>query len=502
MLRESVAGGGRRWCDRRSWVAVCVVGFGVVVLGSTGLAASEPVSTLSRPDTPVVLTGANLPALVETDPSRIVAFKHTTVSGVNSWSQIPVQIDQRKVVPFGSQPSKNSSAGVVGTVYGSGSGGPTALQYADAGTWVGADTNPAFDADDELVFMARDAGGVAPASAASLPAGVVAGSGVAVRVGDPRATTESGTVYLFRSNGSLSPSAGQDYVDYRFQLTSGAYLTTYRRSSGPNPETSRVVTPTYEIGFTDRWYETSWKVRTGGATGVDFLDGNKNQFGLSSCLRSNATFATAEGAFVANIDGSVRGIRSYVGANSGPLTQRTHLMYRDREEIVTDLRVHSIAAIMDFLDYSAAASGMTYRSSVVPGGVTVNGVQDTVGSARPGWEAVNGTPGRVYTATRIIASQAGLVAGATGYYEDRITPAQRECWGDRSYYGASGLWVTTGIANTDPRATPFETFRASRVVQFLGPAGDPSVITSEAADWAADVDAPLTTAVSPYQPSP
>ncbi|MFM7063169.1 MAG: hypothetical protein ACKO04_06725, partial [Actinomycetes bacterium] len=414
-------------------------------------------------------------------------------------SQIPVQIDQRKVVPFG-QPSK--SAGVVGTVYGSGSGGPTALQYADVGTWVGADTNPAFDADDELVFMAADAGGDAPTSAANVPAGVVAGSGVAVRVGDPRATNESGTVYLFRSNGSLSPAAGRDYVDYRFQLTSGPYLTTYKRDRGPNPETSRVVTPTYEAGFTDRWYENTWKVRIGGASGVDFLDGNKNQFGLGSCVRSNATFAKAEGAFVANIDGPVRGIRSYVGANSGPLTQRTHLMYRDREEIVTDLRVHSIAAIMDFLDYSAAASGMTYRSSVVPGGVTVNGVQDTVGSVRPTWEAVNGAPGRVYTTARITASQAGLAAGTIGYYEDRITPAQPECWGDRSYYSASGLWVNTGILNTDPRQTPFETFRAHRVVQFLGPAGDPTAIPAEAADWAADVDAPLTTSVSVYQPSP
>ena len=81
---------------------------------------------------------------------------------------------------------------------------------------------------------------------------------------------------------------------------------------------------------------------------------------------------------MANIDGPVRGIRSYVGANSGPNTQRTHLMYRDREDVVFDLRVHAIPSFMDFIDYNSAACGMTYRSSTVPGGVTINGVDDTV----------------------------------------------------------------------------------------------------------------------------
>ena len=65
-----------------------------------------------------------------------------------------------------------------------------------------------------------------------------------------------------------------------------------------------------------------------------------------------------------------------MGANSGPLTQRTHLMYRDREDVITDLRVHSIPGIMDFVDYSAAASGMTYRSSTLPGGATIAGHLD------------------------------------------------------------------------------------------------------------------------------
>ncbi|MGI8755303.1 MAG: hypothetical protein ACR2MB_05480, partial [Acidimicrobiales bacterium] len=231
----------------------------VLVLAAAALTGCDETSSLARPTAPVVLTGARLPSLVGTAPNRLVAFRHLTESRGQTWAQIPVQVDQRKVVAFGSAPATNGVAGVTGTVYGSGSGGPTALQYADPNTFVGADTDPNLDANDEVVFMASDSGGVAQADAAE-PAGVVAGSGVAVRVDDPRQHGQRGWVYLFRSAGALDPAAGKDYVDYRFALTSGAYKSTYRRAVGPNPETSKATTANYEIGFSDRWFEDSWKV--------------------------------------------------------------------------------------------------------------------------------------------------------------------------------------------------------------------------------------------------
>jgi hypothetical protein len=453
-------------------------------------------SLLNRPAAPVVLTAGKLNAFAGVAPNRVVAFRRTSTGSTSSWTQIPVQVDQRKTVAFGSQPPTNATAGVTGTVYGYGSGGPTALQYADPNTWVGADPNPNVDADDEIVFMASDAGG--RAGGAAPPAGVVAGSGVAVTISDPRASSEQGWVYLFRSTGSLDPSAGQDYVDYDFTLKSGDYKSTYKRADGPNPETSKVTTATYSIDFTDRWKEVGWKVLAPGASGVDILDGHKNQFAISSCGRSNQTFTEDEGAFVANIDGPVRAIRSYVGANSGPLTQRTHLLYRDREDVITNLRVHPIPGIMDFLDYSAAASGMTYRSSTVPGGVLIDGHSDAVGSAVPTWEALNGPQGRVYTRSTTSSSQGNLAAGTTHFYRDLAAPAESQCWGDRSYYGASGTFIQTGIANTDPRSTPTVKLTGTRINQFLPPAADPSKVAAYAADWAADAGAPLTTTVSAY----
>ncbi len=476
--------------DIRRLVAASLAG-GIAL---TALAACDTEqSTITRPTTPVVLTGSKLNRLGGWAPSRVVAFRWSN----GAWEQVPVQVDQRKVVPYGSQPSSNATAGVTGSVYGTDTGGPTSLQYADPNTWVGSDTNPNVDADDEVVFMASDAGGVPPGGTAA-PAGVEASTGTRVSVANPRATSERGGVYLFRSTGSLDPSAGKDYVDYRFALTSGSYKTTYKRADGPNPETSTVTTPTYSIAYSDRWKEVSWQVLAAGASHVDVLDGHKNQFDTTTCGRSNDTFADGEGAFVANIDGPVRAIRSYVGANSGPLTQRTHIMYRDREDIITNLRVHPIPGIMDFVDYSAAAVGMKYRSSTKPGGVTINGLADTVSATLPAWEAVDGPQGQVYLRTTFTSSDAGLAAGTSEFYRDQTAPTEPQCWGDSSYYGASGTFVHTAIGNTDPRSTPTTTFSGTRVIQFLPPAADKAAIAGSAAEWAADVDAPLTTTVGPY----
>ena len=45
-----------------------------------------------------------------------------------------------------------------------------------------------------------------------------------------------------------------------------------------------------------------------------------------------------EGAFIVNISGPVRAIRSYLGANSYLYTVNTHFFYPGREDLVTDVR--------------------------------------------------------------------------------------------------------------------------------------------------------------------
>ena len=471
---------------------------GLISLGAVavlGLSSCDAFSSIGQPDAAVVLTGDQLDDLLGRDPGNVVAFRYRQVYPDNTWVQIPVQIDERKVVGFGSQPTSNSTPGVMGTVYGSGAPGITALQYADSGTFVGADTDATFDADDELVFMAADAGGKVNAAAGE-PAGVVAGSGVAVQVDVPGEEQRRGWVYLFES-ATLDPAAGQDYVDYQFNLTSGDYKTTYKRATGYNAETSTVTTDNYEIGYTERWFEDSWKVLAPGASGVDILDGHKNQFGLNTCIRSNVTFSHGEGAFVANIDGPVRAIRAYVGANSGPLTQRTHLMYRAHQDVITDLRVHAVLGIWDFVDYNVNATGMTYRNSVIPAGVTIDGVADTLPVGIPTWESADGPQGQVRSFSEFTSS---ATLGFGHVYFDDVAPAAAGCWGDSSFFGMSGGKVIDNIPNTDPRSAPFETLQSRRVTHFSSPSTDTSKIPDEVSAWAQSLQVPFVVTATPYLP--
>ncbi len=404
-------------------------------------------TTLDRPADPVVLTGAQIPALQGIAPGDLVAFRFS-----GGWAQIPVQVDERKTVSMFE-------------VYDGKKGGSVTVPgYADPGTHNGGDPDPLLDADDEVVFMAADAGG--PAGASSAPAGVEAGSGVEVAIADP-AAPGAGYVYLFRDATGLDPAAGQQYVDYAFDLLSGPYLTTYHINDGPNPEDTTVTTDLYARHFSDRWVEDELRILAGAASGVDLLDRHKALFAPSVCGRSEDTFVDGEGAFVANRGGPVRAIRSYVGANSGPLTQREHLFYRGREDVRTFLRVHAIPGVMDFFDYAPAASGMTYRDSLNPSGVPVDGVPDTVVLGQLAWQLLSGGQGSLTHVITLDTDIAGLTP--TSYYLDDSTPPDTQCTGDAFAYASSGPRFAQSIPNTDPLAPPYKSLATTRTIYYDAP---------------------------------
>jgi hypothetical protein len=421
----------------------------------------------TRPADPVVLAGSKLPTLQGAVPHRIVAFRWT-----GSWHQEPVQVDQRAQLDLG-------------RAYNQPPAGVTALTYTDPGTFVGGDPDPNLDANDQVAMMSRDSG--AKATATRDPAGTVAGSGVEVQVRDPLAAGKVGYLYLFRSKGSLDPSAGRQYVNYSFDLDSGPYKQTYDTQSGPNPENSTVTTSYYDQHFSDRWIDDQLRVRAGNATRVDILDRHKNLFAPGNCGRSEDTFSAAEGAFVVNIKGPVRAIRAYVGANSGPYTERQHVFYDRREDITTFLRVHPIPGVMDFFDYSPAASGMRYRNSFNPNGVTINGIPDTPAAGASTWEQVSGPQGGLEI-VNALSADTPLTVGS--YYLDDSSPGggeETQCTGDGAAYGSSGLRVTSSIPNTDPRLGDAAHLTDTRYLYF----GPPSIGPRAAEARASEIAAPL-----------
>lgn len=397
--------------------------------------AHAQTSTLSRPYDPVVLTGASLPAYASLLPASIVGFRF--VAG--SWQQIPVQVDERAlldiVTPYGPL--------VVGTPYAPASTNPRVLFYCDATTNVGADAVATFDADDELVVMVADAGGRATGQVA--PAGVVAGSGYEITVTDP--LSGLGYVYLFRSAGTLVPGAGVSYLTYTSNLASTAGFPA--NANGTNAENTTISTARYSWHFAAEWVSDELKLAVG--TNTDILDRHKNFFADGYCVRSEDTFSDGENAFIAVKAGPVRVIRSLLGANSGPLTQRTNIFYAGRQDISSDLRVHNIPSIVDAFDYNSAASGMTYRNNLNLTGVTVNGQPDQVTLGDLTWEQLSGAPGTLSILHSRTTDLTAADATVTSYYNDNSAAPASSCTGDGQAWGTSGVLLQfPGSACTDP----------------------------------------------------
>ena len=419
---------------------------------------AEPTSCdlpLARPEDPVVLT-APLP-LVGIAPADLVAFRWA-----GGWQQIPVQVDERAMVNF-----DNVYNGVGGgPCPASCGGGFTRLDYTDPDTFTGADSDATLDADDEIVFMASDTG--ARAATISVPPGTLVSSGVEVAVLDP-IPPGTGFVYLFEQDGSLDPTAGRQYVDYQFNLLSGDYTTTYDILDGPNPENTTVATVAYARHFSDRWAQDGLHVFAGGATGVDILDRHKED--VLACFRTEDTFDEDEGAFVVNRAGPVRALRSYVGANSGPRTQRQHLFYRAREDNTTFLRVHSIPGVLyDFIDYSPAAVNMTFYDNNNLAGLLIDGMTDTFTAGALQWQLVTGAQGSVTSAAQFVTNIPGFLNTST--YEDDTTPSGTQCTGDAFAYGASGVRIEgsgASLPNTDPIVGSASNFTATRFIYYDAP---------------------------------
>jgi hypothetical protein len=402
--------------------------------------------TLNRDRDPLVLTGSSLPHLIGTDPDLIVAYRYD-----GGWLRIPVQIDERAVVDFG-------------TIYGSDPSGYTVLTYTDTSTFTGPDPDTTFDLDDELVLMVKDAGPEASASAE--PGGAISGSGVELTI-THSLSADTAYAYLFVSDGSIGQWTGPHPVAYTFTLLSGDYKTTYNTMAGPNPEDTDIVTAAYAVHFSDRWIRDEMTVTKGGATGIDILDRHRSLFAPGDCARSEDTFSAGEGAFIINREGPVRALRGYVGCNSGPTTYRIHAFYEEREDILTALRVHAIKGIIDFYDYSPQAAGMTYYNDLNMSGVTIDGNPDTVVPGEVTWDMVTGTQG---TVVHTLAINTDIPAfDYSSYYCDDSTPPYTQCTGDDYEYGASGFWEEDPIPNTDPGIGPYYTFEAVRIIAYGGP---------------------------------
>jgi hypothetical protein len=447
----------------RSFVAAALAVGSLSVALPVSLQAALPDDLLpTRATAPVVLTGSHLPAwsrLAATgtpnpypdgavtgersahngtivvppdarqgiDPSLVAGFRWDAAAG--RFTEIPVQVDQR-FPHFLANP--NSDFGMY-------SGTDTELTYQwDTESWKmtagecdreylpgegpTTDPVPTLDDDDEIVFMASDAGTQAPAGALG-PIGTTAERQEVVLT-DPLDGTVS-YAYLFLRDGGSRFTADDGYVRYERHADADEWIDRYSFESGdpeqlgssntgygPNlagtvcdpdgtvrSSTDRfprdgvtVSTDAYRWTASGRWMVRGMQVAKPGQPGVygpDLIDRWKGRAFQSSPdstislvgFEDEQVNWEANSSLIGERTGPVRAIRETWGADSGTNVTKTETFYRDAVTYRYRLRVHPIPpdGLYTSWDYNAGVA-THYFNAIKPEGVAIDGVNDDLGN--------------------------------------------------------------------------------------------------------------------------
>jgi hypothetical protein len=287
-----------------------------------------------------------------------------------------------------------------------------------------------FDDDDELVFMASDAGTQVPDDAAGPPGTTT--DRYEVRLDDPLNPAGERFVYLFLNENGPSFDKDNGYVDYRrdanadewvdrnsFSPTDPEKLGTSNTGYGPNlpgtvcnpdgttrDSTDRfprdgvtVSTDSYRWYASGRWMVREMHVARPGEPGVygpDLVDRWKGRAFQQSPASEISVVGfedeqvnwEANSALLGERMGPVRAIREVWGADSGTNVTKTEYFYRDSIAYRYRVRVHPIPpdGLYTSWDYNQDNVStyynelMTEDDALRPGGVAIDGVNDDVGN--------------------------------------------------------------------------------------------------------------------------
>ncbi len=366
----------------------------------------------------------------EVDSSRYVAPSGTDVGKLSGWrwnarkhayTEVPFQVD--KVF---TRYLDNSASGFA--IY-SGQDQHTTYQFDREGfrytksdpanpcvavpdSPVATDPIKGLDTNDEVAFMAADAGPAAPAGA-RLPAGVDGLKDVTVR--DPLTGAVS-HLYVLRGR-APSFTADNGYVHYQrddnadtFALSQSSYSDYGNAATGPycddtghvvlaadgkpaigrrRPrDTATITTDRYRYRYDGRWLMTDIRIspKDNGVYGPDLVDRWKARAfqqdpeSKTPCCgyEEEDTNWGGSSTLLGERVGPVRAIRETWGADSGTNVVRRETFYRGEMTMKTWLRVHVIPPLDGIYaqwDYNAGV--MTrFRNSYLPAGVPIDGKND------------------------------------------------------------------------------------------------------------------------------
>lgn len=371
------------------------------------------------------------------------------------------------------------------------------------------DTVPGFDDDDELVFMARDAGGKAPDGATP----VKGATPEEVAIEDP--LTDRVSYAYVVSAPARHHMFDETYVSYQRDPYSDRYLPVRSgegipegpRCSGPDgdpshplvvgdsgprrpADTATFTSDTYSFHWGGRWKpdEIHMRANADEPFGPDLIDQWKGRAFQQTKEQAVSVGFIGEKAWeessvtLGEKAGPVRVLRETWGAKSGTNVTRLYTLYDKVFFDSFNLRVHPIPpdGIYSMWDNNEGAVS-TYYSPVVPNGVPIDGVNDEqlgnvdVGTGTPAeshydiadptvqpfspdqmWEEVAGPNGSIVYYINETRPGPGAI---TSYYRDDASfddgsgdnPA-----GKQGSFGTHGIhFYATGDTDNRPVAFPF-----------------------------------------------
>jgi hypothetical protein len=279
------------------------------------------------------------------------------------------------------------------------------------------DPVPGLDGNDELAFMASDAGPQAPAGSTT-PTGIGGVQEVAVNdPNDPSAATQY--VYVMKANpGGPKPAfdSSNGYVDYKrdkvaetFEFSQSSYKDYGNAGTGPycdaqgkvvmkdgKPDIQRrrprdfasIATPRFKFRYDGRWLMTALNISSdGGKTyGPDLVDRWKarafqqDPSSHTPCcgFEEEDTHWGGSSTLLGERSGPVRTMRETWGADSGTNVIRRETFYRDTVTQKSWLRVHPIPPLDGIYaqwDFNGGAV-TKYANKAHPEGVPVDGRND------------------------------------------------------------------------------------------------------------------------------
>lgn len=340
-------------------------------------ATAAPANTLNRPEDPVIVAGADLPAF---DGQPIDELKLYTFNG-SSWSAVPFQIDERL----------NDITGTY-TIFEDG----------------------LLDDNDELVFMAKDAGQIATTTDWPSDTQALANPRVEVEVNDPLSPADKGWAYLYRSTTlAIDPTS---YITW-------------------NESLQTVTALSYTASFTDTFVGLADVTVNG--NGVDILDRQKTRVDTSIINLDEEDLAgLIDPTVTISVVGPVRGVD-----NSGALNISIYGTRFDSDvsfdTSISPIPVQSVRNSLDLNDPGTTGITNYFNSNGVS--ATIDGNNDVVGATpRVDWFQVSGAAGGMVAAFPVVDAGGGTV---TNYYkdDDTIDPGDT---GDQLSYGDSGLFIS------------------------------------------------------------